>query len=186
MFQDQPQQQPNAPQDQQSLSQRCSTLERAKERQRAAIDELKASVARLEELIGKNQHDFAYAQQQLEFVVMSLERQHGIVADHTEQLRLFAGESSTRVRSSTESAGSRPLMLLIGNWIYTPVVHFAKGVYTLFSPIINTAQSLSLLNSEVLNRNVTDRIRWAAVKKGELLGMLQKGFLDPDASPNRK
>ncbi|AYU77077.1 hypothetical protein conserved [Leishmania donovani] len=168
------------------LSRRCRHLENASERKSVVIEDLRAHVARLEELFGKSQGEMAYAQQQLEFVVMSLESQHGIVADHTEQLRLFAGESTHRGYATTQGNAQRSLLLLMGNWLYTPVVHFAKGVYTLFSPIITTAQSLSLLNSDVLHRNASERLRWGAARKGDLLGMLQRGALDPDSAANRK
>ncbi|KAG5509905.1 hypothetical protein GH5_07752 [Leishmania sp. Ghana 2012 LV757] len=168
------------------LSKRCRHLENESERRRVIIDDLRAHVTRLEELFGKSQCEMAYAQQQLEFVVMSLESQHGIVADHTEQLRLFAGVSTNRGYAMTQRNAQRSLLLLIGNWLYTPVVHFAKGVYTLFSPIITTAQSLSLLNSDVLHRNSSDRLRWGAARKGDLLGMLQRGALDPDSAASRK
>ncbi|KAK7199078.1 hypothetical protein NESM_000876600 [Novymonas esmeraldas] len=168
------------------LSRRCRNIEVANERRRVIIEDLRTHVTRLEELFGKSQSDLAYAQQQLEFVVISLERQHGIVADHTEQLRLFAGESSSRGRTARHNDGQRSLLLLVGNWLYAPVVHFAKGVYTLFSPIITTAQSLSLLNSDVVHRNSSTRLRWAAARKGDLLGMLQRGALDPDSATTRK
>ncbi|KPA76577.1 hypothetical protein ABB37_07861 [Leptomonas pyrrhocoris] len=168
------------------LARRCRHLEAAVERKKVVIDDLRAHVTRLEELFGKSQNDTAYAQQQLEFVVINLERQRGIVADHTEQLRLFAGESTQRGRNASERQAQRSVLLHMGNWLYAPVVHFAKGVYSLFSPIINTAQSLSLLNSDVLHRSAADRIRWGTTKKGDLLGMLQRGVLDPDASAKRK
>lgn len=167
------------------LTRRCRHLEVVSERKKVIIDDLRAHITRLEELFGKSQSDMAYAQQQLEFVVISLERQRGIVADHTEQLRLFAGESTQRGRTAAEGPAQRSMLLLVGNWLYTPVVHFAKGMYSLISPIINTAQSLSLLNSDVLHRNAADRIRWGATKKGDLLGMLQRGVLDPDAAVSR-
>ncbi|KAG5483965.1 hypothetical protein LSCM1_05815 [Leishmania martiniquensis] len=168
------------------LSRRCRHLENESERRRVVIDDLRAQVTRLEELFGKSQCEMAYAQQQLEFVVMSLESQHGIVSDHTEQLRLFAGVSTHRGLATEQRNAQRSLLLLFGNWLYTPVVHFAKGVYTLFSPIITTAQSLSLLNSDVLHRNSSDRLRWGAARKGDLLGMLQRGALDPDSAAIRK
>jgi hypothetical protein len=168
------------------LSRRCRHLEIAVERKKVIIEDLRTHVTRLEELFGKSQSDMAYAQQQLEFVVISLERQHGIVADHTEQLRLFAGESTQRGRTAAEGPAQRSMLLLVGNWLYTPVVHFAKGMYSLISPVINTAQSLSLLNSDVLHRSTADRIRWGTTKKGDLLEMLQRGVLDPDATANRK
>lgn len=168
------------------LTRRCRQLEGVSERKRVVIEDLRAHVTRMEELFAKSQSDMAYAQQQLEFVVISLERQHGIVADHTEQLRLFAGESTQRGWAANQSSPQRSLLLIIGNWLYTPVVHFAKGVYTLMSPIVTTAQSLSLLNADVLHRNSSDRLRWGAAQKGDLLGMLQRGALDPDAAAGRK
>ncbi|XQJ25545.1 hypothetical protein NXY56_001484 [Leishmania guyanensis] len=168
------------------LSRRCRHLENTNERRSVVIDDLRARVTRLEELFGKSQGEMAYAQQQLEFVVMGLESQHGIVSDHTEQLRLFADESTHRGCATVQGSAQRSLLLLIGNWLYTPVVHFAKGMYTILSPIITTAQSLSLLNSDVLHRNSSNRLRWGAARKGDLLAMLQRGALDPDSAANRK
>ncbi|GET86848.1 hypothetical protein, conserved [Leishmania tarentolae] len=168
------------------LSRRCRQLEHASERKSVAIEDLRAHLTRLEELFSRSQSEMAYAQQQLEFVVMSLESQHGIVADHTEQLRLFAGESTHRGYATTSGNSQRSLLLLMGNWLYTPVVHFAKGVYTLFSPIITTMQSLSLLNSDIMHRNNSEHLRWGAAKEGNLLGMLQRGTLDPNLAANRK
>ncbi|KPI83398.1 hypothetical protein ABL78_7565 [Leptomonas seymouri] len=168
------------------LSRRGRHLEVDVERKKVVIEDLRARVTRLEELFGKSQSDTAYAQQQLEFVVINLERQRGIVADHTEQLRLFAGESTQRGRTAAEGPVQRSLLWLMGQWLYSPVVYFAKGMYSLIYPIISTAQSLSLLNSDVLHRNAADRIRWGTTERGDLLGMLQRGVLDPDASANLK
>ncbi|KAG5509489.1 hypothetical protein JKF63_06194 [Porcisia hertigi] len=168
------------------LSRRCRHLENDSVRKRVVIDGLREHVAHLEALLSKTQREMAYAQQQLEFVVISLEKQHGIVADHTEQLRLFAGESTHRGHEMMRGTAQRPFLLLIGNWLYTPLVYFAKGVYSLFSPIITTVQSLSLLNSDVLQRKSGDSFHWDAARKGDLLGMLQRGSLDPDSTSNRR
>ncbi|EPY33450.1 hypothetical protein STCU_02212 [Strigomonas culicis] len=151
------------------------------DRHRVIIDELRGHVARLEEHFTKSQSEMAYVQQQLEFVVVSLEKERGIVADHTEQLRLFAGEATRHGGLDHGGAASKPLVLVLANWLYMPVIHFAKGFYTLLYPIINTAQSLSLFNSEVLQRYTNEhlRSRWNNERKGDLLDMLQRGTYDP-------
>lgn len=171
-----------------SLTARCRRLERHSERQRGMLEEVRVTVAKLEETVSKGQTELAYAQQQLEYVVVSLERERGIVADHTEQLRLFAGESRGRTGLDANRRSAKSMLLLLGSWLYMPVVHFAKGVYTLLAPIITTAQSLSLLNSEVLQRFTDDgvRARWGNARNGDLLVKLQRGTLDPPSVSGRK
>lgn len=158
-------------------------LERRFERQRAIVEDLRSHAVSLEEHQARLQSEMAYTQQQLEFVGVSLEREHDIVADHTEQLRLFARQTSRQQRTGDhQTREGKSLFLILGDWLYLPLVYLAKGVYTLFSPIILTAQSLSLLNSEVLNR-YDERIhtRWGDARTGDLLVMLQEGQLDPSA-----
>lgn len=170
------------------LSVRCRRLERRQDRQSVVIDELRAHMAMLEEHFAKSQSDFAYAQQQLEYVAVGLEREHGIVADHTEQLRLFANESSRHGVANDGNGDQRPLLFTLANWLYAPLVHFAKGVYTLFSPLIDTAQSLSLFNAEVLLQfsDQRARLRWQDARNGDLLQKLQRGVLDPNSGNARK
>lgn len=171
-----------------ALGAHCRHLERNQERHRVIIDDLRSHITKLEDHYSKGQADLAYAQQQLEYVVVSLEREHGILADHTEQLRLFAGESRGNAGGDAGAQYNKSILLMVGGWLYMPVVHFAKGVYTLFAPIINTAQSLSLLNSEVLQRFADEHVRsrWGDARNGDLLGKLQKGSLDPPSVSNRK
>lgn len=169
----------------QELAKKNASLEIANEKYRATIHDFRSKLVRMEDLFAKSQADMAYTQQQLQGVIIGLERQHGIVADHTEQLRLFAGESSKRGAFGNTLGEGKPLLLIIVDWLYSPLVHFVKGLYTLFSPIINTAQSLSLFNSE-LQMNYSDDTGkgrwWSQSEKGDLLGMLQSGALDPIAA----
>lgn len=169
------------------LMRQVRNVELAHERNRVATDDLRSQVAHMEILLSKNQTELVYAQQQLEFVVMTLERERGIIAGHTEQLRLFAGETSKRSKSASGQGDRKPTLLVIANWLYGPLLHFTKGVYTLFSPIISTAQSLSLLNSEVLQRREGESsARLGETRKGDLLVMLQRGLLDPISVSRRK
>ncbi|CAD2220149.1 hypothetical protein, conserved [Angomonas deanei] len=162
------------------LSKRCQYLEKVQDRQRVITEDLRNHIAKLEEHFAKSSTELTYAQQQLEFVVISQEREHGVVADHTEQLRLFAGEAG-RYGANSAKAEAKPFILILANWLYTPVVQFVKGIYTLFFPFINTTQSLSLFNSGVLQRYTASqtRARWEQMRKGDLLEMLQTGTLDP-------
>lgn len=172
-----------------ALQRRCLELEKSHEHQRAVIGEMRSVTAMLAEQLSQNQSDLAYTQQQLEFVVVSLERERGVVADHTEQLRLFAGESSRRGGLYADAYGTETttLLFVLAKWLYRPVVHLAKGIYTVLSPIIHTVQSLSLFNSEVSQRfsEVKVRTQWD-MKSGDLLGRLQKGSLDPLSANTKK
>lgn len=152
------------------LTVRCRHLERLVEKQRVAM----------EDRLSKSQAELTYAQKQLEFVVVNFEREHGIVADHTEQLRLLANQAARWRNLHNSDQGKTSLLRELANWLYTPVVNFVKGIYTLLSPFINTVQSLSIMNSDVLQRHaeVKIRSRWGEATKGNLINLLRTGALD--------
>ncbi|CCW61047.1 unnamed protein product [Phytomonas sp. EM1] len=163
-----------------SLDRRFKHLERSAERQMAGFSALHSHVSRLDEKFEKNQVDLSYAQNQLEFVVVTLERLSGIVTNHTEQLRLFAGESGRRGAERTTTHEPKKLILTLAGWLYVPLVYFVKGIYTLLSPVITTAQSLSLFNSDV-RRRLPENLpqpRWGNAGNLNLLEMLRCGSFD--------
>ncbi|ORC83885.1 uncharacterized protein TM35_000541090 [Trypanosoma theileri] len=160
---------------------RLKQIEKSLERQRVIVNEVRATSSRFEDTFAKTNSDLQYIQQQLEYVVINLEKERGIVADHTEQLRLFAMESNRRDgRVAEVSDDGTSLLIWLATWLYRPLVHFAKGCYTLLSPLINTLQSLSLFNSDVLVRRNESGTRLRQTETNEdLLQRLQKGSLDP-------
>ncbi|KAG8343183.1 hypothetical protein ERJ75_000826600 [Trypanosoma vivax] len=166
-----------------STRRRVIQLERNFERQRAALGEVRGSVSRFEDFISKTTSDIQSIQRQLEHVVISLERERGIITDHKEQLRLFARESTHRdIRRTDVSEGSTSFLFFLASWLYRPLVHFANGCYTLLSPLINTIRSLSIFNSDVLIRRADVGTRLHDTQTDEdLLSRLQKGLLDPIA-----
>ncbi|RNF12582.1 uncharacterized protein Tco025E_06432 [Trypanosoma conorhini] len=160
---------------------RLKQMEKALERQRVIVNEVRASTSRFEDTFTKTNSDLQYIQQQLEYVVVSLEKERGTVADHTEQLRLFAMESNRRDgRNADFSDDGTSMLLWLATWLYRPLVHFAKGCYTLLSPLLNTLESLSLFNTDVLVRRSESgsRLRHSETNE-DLLKRLQKGTLDP-------
>ncbi|KEG13971.1 hypothetical protein DQ04_00691170 [Trypanosoma grayi] len=160
---------------------RLKHMEKNLERQRVVVNDGRAATSRFEDMFTKTNSDLQYIQQQLEYVVISLEKERGIVADHTEQLRLFAMESNRLDnRAADVSDDGTSLLFWLATWLYRPLVHFAKGCYTLMSPLINTLQSLSLFNSDVLVRRSESGARFRPAETNEdLLKRLQKGTLDP-------
>ncbi|KAH9586647.1 hypothetical protein LSM04_003477 [Trypanosoma melophagium] len=160
---------------------RIKQIEKSLERQRVIVNDVRATTSRFEDTFTKTNSDLQYIQQQLEYVVINLEKERGIVADHTEQLRLFAMESNRRDgRVAEVSDDGTSLLLWLATWLYRPLVHFAKGCYTLLSPLINTLRSLSLFNSDVLVRRSESGTRLRPTETNEdLLQRLQKGSLDP-------
>ncbi|EAN96414.1 hypothetical protein C3747_54g247 [Trypanosoma cruzi] len=167
---------------------RLKQVDKIIERQRVVVNDVRISTSRFEDMFTKTNSDLQYIQQQLEYVVVSLEKERGIVADHTEQLRLFAMESNRRDgRSADVLDDGTSLLFWLATWLYRPLVHFAKGCYTLFSPLINTLQSLSLFNTDVLMRRSEIGVRLRHVETNEdLLKRLQKGSLDPTSLPKKK
>lgn len=163
-------------------------LKVSSDRQRTQLESLNSQMQRVEERSSKFFVDLAYTQQQLESVIASLEREHDIVADHTERLRLFADES-TRSRDRRNMANStRSFLVILTHWLYTPTMHLIKGFYSLISPIVYTLHSLSLFNSDILYRfaNPSEEENISRDnRKDDLLTMLQTGKLDP-ASVARK
>ncbi|RNF06539.1 hypothetical protein TraAM80_03957 [Trypanosoma rangeli] len=160
---------------------RLKQIEKILERQRVVVNEVRASTSRFEDMFTKTNSDLQYIQQQLEYVVITLEKERGTIADHTEQLRLFAMESNCRDGRNADALDDGTSMLLwLATWLYRPLVHFAKGCYTLLSPLLNTLQSLSLFNTDVLVRRSESGARLRHVETNEdLLKRLQKGTLDP-------
>eukprot|EP00796_Vickermania_ingenoplastis_P007100 gene7099-5034_t len=157
-------------------------LKSSSDRQRAQMENLTTQIQRADERSSKLHADLAYTQQQLEYVIASLEREHDIVADHAERLRLFADESSRNRDRRNASSASRSFVLLVSGWLYTPAMHLAKGVYSLVSPLVYTIHSLSLFNSDILYRysHSSDEDPCARDnRKDDLFMLLQMGKLDP-------
>ncbi|AAZ12651.1 uncharacterized protein TEOVI_000040700 [Trypanosoma equiperdum] len=164
-----------------SIKRRLSQLEKCVERQRVAINEVRTNTSPFDDLLTKTNGDIQSIQQQLEYVVISLERERGIVTDHTEQLRLFVRESTRRDGGRSGLSDSDPSFLfLLATWLYRPVVDFANGCYVLLSPLIGTLQSLSLFNPDVQVRQTESGVYLNNAQPSEdLLSRLQKGQLDP-------
>lgn len=164
-----------------AIARQLKQVEKNHERQRVVVNDARASTSRFEGTLTKMNSDIQYIQQQLEYVVISLEKEHGIVADHTEQLRLFAVESSRHDGRPADTSDDGTLLLMwLATWFYRPLVHFAKGCYTLLSPLINTFRSLSLFSADVLVRRSETGTRLHRTEThGDLLKRLQKGSLDP-------
>lgn len=155
------------------------------DRQRSQIESINSQIQRLDEKASKLYVDLTYTQQQLESVIASVEREHDIVADHSERLRLFADESTRNRDRQSTTHPSRSFLLVLTHWLYTPTMHLIKGIYSIVSPLVYTIHSLSLFNADILyhfaesgeEENVAH-----AIRKDDLLSMLQNGKLDPYSS----
>lgn len=154
-----------------------------------SMKSLATQIQRIDERSTKCHSDLAYTQQQLESVMISLEREHDLIADHVERLRLVANESmKNRSKNETHKSSTRFLVLFF-RWLYTPAMHLAKGVYTLVSPLIYTFNSLSLFNSDILyrysNASVEEELQTKEIRRENMLKMLQQGKLDPSSVSGR-
>nr|CCC91673.1 conserved hypothetical protein [Trypanosoma congolense IL3000] len=177
----------NVEENMEGLKRRLAQAERNIERQRIAINEMWTNTSPFEDLITKTNGDIQSIQQQLEYVVISLERERGVITDHTEQLRLFARESIRRDGYDPGFSGTdTSYLFVVATWLYRPLVDFANGCYVLLSPIINTLQSLSLFNSDVVARQEKSGVCLNNKEPEEdLLVRLQKGLLDPTPTPTK-
>ncbi|CCW68023.1 unnamed protein product [Phytomonas sp. Hart1] len=170
-----------------NLNRRFRQIEKTIERQLTGVGALHSHISRLEGRFEKSQVDLAHAQNQLELILVNLERLGGIVTNHTEQLRLFVRESGRRGPERTTVREPKNLTLSLAGWLYVPLVYFFKGIYTLLSPVIITAQSLSLFNSAVEQRLPKNypRPQQGDAWNRDLLSMLQDGSFDLASAPTK-
>lgn len=165
------------------LRSQSRALKTSSDRLRSQMEALSTQVQRMEDKSNKFHSDLSYTQQQLESVIGSLEREHDIIADHAERLRLVADENSKQRDKRNSINSTQSLMVVLSLWLYTPTMHLVKGVYSLISPLVYTVHSLSLFNSDIIYKlsslSTDDEPRTRDVRQDNLLFMLQHGKLDP-------
>ncbi len=177
------------------LTQQVAVADSRLDGQGRASEDLRERLGKQEEVVAKVRADAAYVQLLLEALATSMEKEKGIVSEHTEQLRFFATHSQQRTVGS-----GRSMYYVAVAWMYTPFLLFLKGVWLIFQPLVQTFRSLSLLNSAVLQEqqqrhdDATDdespdeQQQLQLRKKGSsqrdpatsLLARLQQGALDPN------
>lgn len=129
------------------LSQRVVGTETRLDVQSRAIDDAKDKLSKHDEHLGTLRADAAYVQHLLEALSATVEREKGVVSEHTEQLRYFAHHS----RQLRAEKGGPSMYYIVVTWLYTPFLLFLKGVWLIFQPIVMTFRSLSLFSSVVLH-----------------------------------
>ncbi len=174
------------------LTQKLAATESRLDSQSRVADDMRERLAKQEELLAKMRADAAYVQLLLENLATSVEKEKGLVSEHTEQLRFFAHHS----RAQRSEGSSRSLYYIAVTWLYTPFLLFLKGAWLIVQPLVMTLRSLSLFNSAVLlEQQQTDETTDPADEDGSddqlqpkqrrggaatsLLSKLQQGALDP-------
>lgn len=160
-------------------------------RTNAQINGLQNQVQRIEDRYSKFNADLVYTQQQLETVIASLEKEHNIIADHSERIRLFT-DKNTKNNNSSKLSHSSPFLVLLSQWLYVPVMHLIKGTYSVISPVVYTFHSLSLFNSNISRQGSSplgesDRFSRSSGGMNDVFNLLQMGKLDPmDVNASKK
>ena len=129
------------------MAQRLTTNETRVDTQDRSIDDIRERVGKQEDVLVKIRSDSSYAQLLLENLAATVEKEKGLVSEHTEQLRYFANQSRQQQRSE---GSSRSLYYVAVTWLYTPFLLLVKGLWLVFQPLVMTMRSLSLFNSDVL------------------------------------
>lgn len=165
------------------LRSQSRALKSSSDRLRAQMETLYSQVQRMDDRSNKFHSDLTYTQQQLESVIGSLEREHDIIADHAERLRLVADENSKYRDKRYSSNSTQSLLVILTLWLYTPAMYLVKGVYSLLSPLVYTVHSLSLFNSDIIyklsNFAAEEEPTTRDIRRDNLFTMLQNGKLDP-------
>ena len=115
--------------------------------QERSLEDAKERLGKLEESLVKIRSDHSYAQLLLENLAAVVEKEKGVVSEHTEQLRFFATQSR---QQRADGSSSRSLYYAALTWLYTPFLLFVKGLWLVLQPILMTMRSLSLFNAAVL------------------------------------
>lgn len=165
------------------LHSEVNNLRKLSSRTGSQVNNILAQIQRIEERCSKFNSDMIYTQQQLESVIASLEKEHDIIADHGERLRLVT-DKNNKNRGSTSRNKSAPVVLVLTRWLYAPLTNLIKGTYSIFSPVVYTFHSLSLFNSNISKTNSPDsgddeRFSQNAGDMNDIFSMLQTGKLDP-------
>lgn len=174
------------------LFQDVNTLKSLSSRTSSQINTIVNQIQRIEERSSKFNSDMIYTQQQLEAVIASLEKEHDIIADHGERLRLVTDKNTKNRTSALHNQSSPVILVLLTQWLYTPAMHLIKGTYSVFSPVVYTFHSLSLFNSNI-HKNPSpgvgddERFLRDTGDMNDVFNMLQMGKLDPQlVNPNKK